>query len=144
VLAYLLATGRAATAALVGATAIGEAILNDALKSIFDRARPDLVAHGVETSSTSFPSGHAMAAAAVYLTLAALLVRTQKSRAAKIAIISAAVLIAVLIGISRIYLGVHWPTDVIGGWLAGAAWALICWEIARKLQKRGKIERAGN
>jgi undecaprenyl-diphosphatase len=139
---YLLATNRAATAALVGATAIGEAILNDALKSIFDRARPDLVAHGVEVSTTSFPSGHAMAAAAVYLTLGALLVRTQKSRAVKIAIMSAAILIALLIGISRIYLGVHWPTDVIGGWLAGAAWALICWEIARKLQKRGKIERA--
>jgi undecaprenyl-diphosphatase len=142
VIAWLIYQAKQATAFLVAVTTGGQSLVNEILKWIFDRARPDLVAHGVETSSTSFPSGHAMAAAAVYLTLAALLVRTQKSRAAKIAIISAAVLIAVLIGISRIYLGVHWPTDVIGGWLAGAAWALICWEIARKLQKRGKIERA--
>ena len=144
VVGYLLATGRRATAALVGLTALGEALLNEVLKAIFERPRPDLVAHGVEVTTTSFPSGHAMAAAALYLTLGALLVRTQKQRAVKAAIMSAAVLMALAIGISRVYLGVHWPSDVIAGWLAGAGWALVCFEIARWLQRRGQIERARN
>jgi len=144
VVVYLLATGRRATALLVFAAISTEALLNNLLKEIFDRARPDLVAHSVEVSTTSFPSGHAMAAAVLYLTLGALLLPTQRSRARKIAIMAAAIGMTALIGISRVYLGVHWPTDVIGGWLAGAAWALICWQIALRLQTRGKIERAGD
>jgi undecaprenyl-diphosphatase len=144
VVSYLLATERRATALLVFAAISTEALLNTLLKSIFDRARPDLVAHSVEVSTTSFPSGHAMAAAVLYLTLGALLLPTQRSRTRKTAIIAVAIGMTALIGISRVYLGVHWPTDVIGGWLAGAAWALICWQIARRLQTRGKIERAGD
>ena len=142
VVLYLFGSGRRATAWLVLAAVGGEALLNNVLKYFFDRARPDLVAHSVEVTTTSFPSGHAMAAAVLYLTLGALLVRTQRSHAARTAIILTAIIATALIGISRIYLGVHWPTDVLGGWIAGAAWALICWEFARKLQERGKIERA--
>lgn len=141
---FLLIAGKRATAALVLAAILGGTLLNNLLKLIFARPRPDLVAHSVEVVTTSFPSGHAMMSAAAYLTLGALLAQTQKSRAARIYILALAVLTATLIGVSRVYLGVHWPTDVIAGWLAGGAWALMCWQVARTLRSRGAIEKAGD
>lgn len=108
--------------ATIGGTAISEG-----LKIGFARPRPDLVAHSVEVTSLSFPSGHAMLSAVTYLTLGALLAHAQEQRRARAYILGAAVLLTLIIGMSRIYLGVHWPTDVLAGWCLGAAWALICW-----------------
>lgn len=116
--------------------------LNNLLKLIFDRPRPDLVAHAVEVQTTSFPSGHAMLSAIVYLTLGLLLARTQQSRAAQIYIVATAAVMTMLIGISRVYLGVHWPSDVLAGWIAGLAWALICWKIAKSLEERERSSSA--
>ncbi len=119
--------------ATVGGTAISEG-----LKVGFARPRPDLVAHAVDVTSMSFPSGHAMLSAVTYLTLGAMLARTQDRRTTRGYILATAVLITLLIGMSRIYLGVHWPTDVLAGWCLGAAWALLCWFAATLLTAREK------
>jgi undecaprenyl-diphosphatase len=141
---FLIMQKRRGTALLLIAAIGGGTILNNALKYLFERARPDLVAHAVETQTTSFPSGHAMMSAVAYLTLGALLARTQKQPAARAYIIAASVLVTVLVGVSRVYLGVHWPSDVLAGWCAGGAWALICWHIAARLQQSGEIEKPRN
>lgn len=96
------------------------------LKSIFVRPRPDLVAHLVDVNTTSFPSGHAMNSAIVYLTLGALLAETHLEREAKGFIMVVAVALTLMVGFSRVYLGVHWPSDVIAGWAIGASWAILC------------------
>ena len=119
----------------------GALVLNFLLKFGFDRPRPDLVPHLAYTVSPSFPSGHAMLAAATYLTLGALLARVQPSRAVKIYLMAIAIVLTLLVGLSRIYLGVHWPTDVLAGWTMGGVWALICWMAATVLQRRGRMDR---
>lgn len=141
---YLLLIGKWATTIFLIASVLGGTLLNSLLKFGFARPRPDLVAHIVDVHTASFPSGHAMVAAVTYLTLGALLSRTVRGRAAKIYVLSLSVLLTVLIGISRVYLGVHWPTDVLAGWCAGASWATLCWAIAYWLQRRGKIESEGD
>jgi undecaprenyl-diphosphatase len=137
---FLLVTRKFATAGFVLASTTGGAILSVILKDIFLRARPTIVPHLVVVDTTSFPSGHAMNSAIVFLTLGALLTRTQKSRAARIYLVAVAILLTLLVGISRVYLGVHWPSDVIAGWIVGAAWAIFCLAIARILQARRQIE----
>ncbi|MES2605778.1 MAG: phosphatase PAP2 family protein, partial [Pseudomonadota bacterium] len=97
------------------------------------RQRPDLVPHGMQVYTASFPSGHSMQAAATYLTMGALLAQVQKRRRVKAFILSVAMIITFLVGLSRIYLGVHWPTDVLAGWTAGAGWAILCWLLAKWL-----------
>lgn len=117
-------------------------VLSLLLKIGFDRPRPELVPHGTYTFTASFPSGHSMMAAVVYLTLGALLARTQAQKRMKTYILSVAVLVTLLVGISRVYLGVHWPSDVLAGWTAGAAWALLWWAVARWLQRHRYVETA--
>lgn len=128
-------------AVYVALATIGAVVMSLTLKSTFARARPDLVSHGSHVYTSSFPSGHSMMAAAVYLTLGMLLARVVSKRRLQILCVSIAVVLTVGVGVSRVYLGVHWPTDVIGGWAVGAAWALVCWYIAGWLQRRGKIEK---
>lgn len=123
-------------AALLLAATIGGALLSEGLKLGIARPRPDLVAHIVDTSSMSFPSGHAMLSAVTYLTLGALLARTQARADLRAYILGVAIALTLLIGLSRIYLGVHWPTDVLGGWVIGAAWALACWRAAAWIERR--------
>lgn len=118
----------------------GGVLVGTLLKMLFDRPRPDLVSHGSIVYTASFPSGHSMMAAVTYLTLAALLIRIQPRLRLKAYILLVALLITLLVGISRIYMGVHWPTDVLAGWTAGAVWASLCWLIARWLQRRGAVE----
>lgn len=138
---FLLMLRRSGTALLVLAAIGGGTILNNVTKLFFERPRPDLVAHAVETQTSSFPSGHAMMSAIAFLTLGALLARTQKRTSVRAYIVTLAVLTTVLVGISRVYLGVHWPSDVLAGWLLGSAWALFCWFVAERLQQRGDIEK---
>lgn len=120
---------------LLGATLGGTAI-SEGLKVGFARPRPDLVAHIVETTSMSFPSGHAMLSAVTYLTLGALLARAQEQKRLRGYILGAAIVVTLLVGASRVYLGVHWPTDVLAGWMLGAAWALLCWAVATWLTRK--------
>jgi len=127
---------------LVGATLSGLAIM-EMLKSQVARPRPDIVPHLSYVNSASFPSGHAMMSAVVYLTLGAMLARLVESRRVKTYVLSVALLLTFLIGVSRVYLGVHNPTDVLAGWTAGLVWAVLCWLLTRWLQRRGAVERDG-
>lgn len=124
---------------LYGAVA-GGTLLSLILKSLFQRPRPDLVPHAAYVSTTSFPSGHSMLSAVTYLTLGALLARSSPRKRLKTYFLLIAALLAFMVGISRVYLGVHWPTDVLAGWTAGATWAIVCWLLARRLQISHTIE----
>lgn len=104
----------------------GGVALTALLKAIAHRPRPEIVPHLTEVSSSSFPSGHSMQSAVILLTLGALLAESETSVARRIYILSLAAILTFGIGVSRIYLGVHYPTDVLAGWCAGVAWALIC------------------
>lgn len=111
---------------LVAAPATGVAV-SQGLKLAFGRERPEAGLHAVEVVNASFPSGHAMLSAVVYLTLAALVARFTTRKRLKAYALAAGVLVSVLVGASRVYLGVHWPTDVLAGWCLGAVWALGWW-----------------
>lgn len=141
---YLIAGRKISTATFVTAAIAGGATVSVLLKNVFERARPDLVVHLVEVSSTSFPSGHAMNAAVTYLTLGTLLARAEQARTVRIYLISVAITLTLLIGASRVYLGVHWPSDVLAGWCVGATWAMLCSFAARRLQRSRTIEPPGN
>lgn len=109
------------------------------LKYGFARPRPDLVPHGSYVYTSSFPSGHSMMSALVYLTLALMFANSQIRVSIKVLFITSALFLVLLIGLSRIYLGVHWPSDVLAGWSAGSVWALMSYRFARFWQKRGKF-----
>lgn len=126
---------------LIAATG-GGVLVSTLLKHFFARPRPDIVPHLSIVYTSSFPSGHSMMSAVVYLTLGALLASAMRRTVVKIYILCVAVLITVLVGVSRVYLGVHYPTDVLAGWIAGLAWALLCWLVARKLQRQHRVEPA--
>ena len=137
---FLILAGRPHTVWFL-VIAIGGALLaSTLLKMGFDRPRPDLVPHGSVVYTRSFPSGHSMLAAATYLSLAALLMRVVRLRRLKAYLICLALTCTLLIGISRVYLGVHWPSDVLAGWTLGAVWALLCWLGMRALQRRRVVE----
>ena len=137
---FLFLSGKRGAALFVLAAVVGAITLSFAIKAGIERPRPDLVPHGTAVYTASFPSGHATGAAATYLTLGALLARFQAHRRLKIFLLSFATTLTVLIGLSRVYLGVHWPSDVLAGWTLGASWALLCWLVARWLQRRGAVE----
>jgi undecaprenyl-diphosphatase len=143
VIGYLAMVRKTHAAVMVLVAVGGGMLFSSLLKMTYDRPRPELVPHGSIVYSASFPSGHAMISAVTYLTLGALLSRVQPRWRLKAYMIMVAVFITTCVGVSRVYLGVHWPTDVLAGWTAGAAWALICWLAARYLQRRGAVEREG-
>jgi undecaprenyl-diphosphatase len=137
---YLVVARKTATALFLVAAISAGATASVMLKALFVRPRPDLVAHLVQVDTTSFPSGHAMTSAVVYLTLGALLARAERGRRVRTYLIAIAVSLTIAVGFSRVYLGVHWPSDVLAGWCVGAAWAALCSIVARVLQRGSKIE----
>jgi undecaprenyl-diphosphatase len=138
---FLLLQGAWRIAVFVVVASSGGWLLNHVLKELFGRARPDVVPHLREVLTLSFPSGHAMTSAAVYLTLGALLMRISKRRLTKFYCMGAAMLLTALVGASRVYLGVHYPTDVLAGWLLGLSWALLCWLVERALERKAGLKR---
>ena len=137
---YLLIERLYASTLLLLVAVAGGMLLTSVLKGYFDRDRPSVIPHLADTLFQSYPSGHSMMSSVVYLSLAVLLARAMERRRVKIYCVSVALLLTFMIGASRVYLGVHYPTDVIAGWAGGIAWALLCWVAAYSLEKRGKVE----
>jgi undecaprenyl-diphosphatase len=106
------------------------------LKQGYNRPRPDLVEHATLVSNPSFPSGHSTMAALVWLTLGIVIARTQPRHRMRGFVVAISFVITLLVGISRVYLGVHWPTDVLAGWTLGGAWAAFFWLVAMKVDRR--------
>jgi undecaprenyl-diphosphatase len=127
---------------LVLVATVGGVLVASLFKMTFARERPSVVEHLSIVTSSSFPSGHSLISAVVYLTLGTLLGRFVKEWTLKAYFFCVALLLTCLVGISRVYMGVHYPTDVLAGWAAGLAWALLCWLGAKYLQNRGAVEKA--
>ena len=138
VLGYLALRRQWRAALLVLVSICGGSAISFALKNFFQRERPGFAAAVAQTQTYSFPSGHAFLSAVTFLTLGALLVRLQRDADVKVYILAVAIMIAVLVGVSRVYIGVHWPTDVLAGWCAGAAWAILCWAAAEWIEARSE------
>jgi undecaprenyl-diphosphatase len=113
---------------VLGGTISGSVAVGIA-KALIGRARPALTDHLVQVTSASFPSGHAANSAIIYLTIASLIVQIVEERRARTYILIVAALLVTAIGVSRVYLGVHWPSDVIAGWSFGTLWALAWWAL---------------
>lgn len=140
---YLIMLGKRSTAWLILGATLSGTIISTLLKMGFDRPRPDLVPHATEVFTASFPSGHATLSAVTFLTLGAVLTRTLRRRPLQAYILAVSMLLTVMVGLSRVYLGVHYPTDVLAGWCIGAAWAILCWSVALRLQQRGSVDAPG-
>ncbi|MFP4105953.1 MAG: phosphatase PAP2 family protein [Phycisphaerae bacterium] len=140
VLIYLLLMRHRRGAVLVLLSVGGGILLSFLLKMVFARPRPELVQQYSHVVTTSFPSGHTMISTVTFLTLGVLLARLHSRKHMKSFFVLVALLGMALVGFSRVYLGVHWPTDVLAGWAAGAAWAMLCWLVTYGLQRRGKME----
>jgi len=140
VLGYLWLQRRYGALWFVVVATIGGGLLGRLLKELFARDRPNPVPC-LWVSSPSFPSGHAVLAAVVYLTLGILLARLEPRLLLKAYFLGVTMALTFLVGLSRVYLGVHYPTDVLAGWTVGLVWGLLCWLAARYLQRRGAVER---
>ena len=138
---FLVLDGKKHMALFVGVAVLGGLGASTVLKDLFHRPRPDLVPYSAYFSGASFPSGHSMMSAVTYLTLGALLARSHELKRIKAYFLLVAMFLTFAVGVTRVYLGVHWPTDVLAGWTAGAVWALLCWLAARRLQLRRTLER---
>ena len=138
---FLLLQGLWRRALFVTVASFGGWFINGALKQLFQRPRPDIVPHLREVMTMSFPSGHALQSAVVYLTLGALSMHIAKRRLTKLYCMAVAMLATALVGASRVYLGVHYPTDVLAGWLIGLSWALLCWMVERALERQTGLKR---
>ena len=141
VVGYLLMVRKYHAMWLVIAATMSGLVLSTLLKYLVDRQRPELVPHLSEVFTSSFPSGHSMLSAVVYLTLGSLLARFAEEMIVKLYFIAVALALTFLVGVSRVYMGVHYPTDVLAGWTAGLVWAILCWLVAKWLQRRGAVEK---
>jgi undecaprenyl-diphosphatase len=138
-LVWLISARKRAEAAWIAMSMIGASVIDGWLKQWVGRPRPALVPHLAQVTDPSFPSGHAMVSAAVYLTLALMLAEGAKGWPARVALVGFASAMVVLIGASRIYLGVHWPSDVLAGWCFGTAWALLVFGANRWWRARSHV-----
>lgn len=122
--------------ALLLVSTAGGFALNALMKAVFARPRPSVVPHLREVFTPSFPSGHAALSAVVYLTIGVLLFEVVKGRTARLYCLAVAMAATGLVGLSRVYLGVHYPSDVLAGWATGIAWAGVCWLAVQYVGRR--------
>lgn len=132
---FLLFRRRGIAAMFVVTSLAGGIALSQGLKLAFGRERPPADFQAVEAVNASFPSGHAMLSAVVYLTIGAIVARALPQRRLKAYVMFVAVLLTAVVGLSRVYLGVHWASDVLAGWCVGAAWATTCWLAANAFER---------
>ncbi|THD35124.1 MAG: phosphatase PAP2 family protein [Sphingomonas sp.] len=135
-LVWLLYQRRRAEAGWIAGSLIGASLISSSLKYAIGRPRPSLVPHLAQVTDSSFPSGHSLVSAALYLTLGLMLAEGQKGWAPRVALVGFFALLVLLIGMSRVFLGVHWPSDVLGGWSFGTAWALSVFAANRWVRAR--------
>jgi undecaprenyl-diphosphatase len=138
---FLVVARKPRLALLLAVCCAGTLLAMAVLKGVYERPRPTVVTHIDPPASLSFPSGHSMLAAALYMTLAVLVARTLSERRLKRFTVAVGASLALLVGFTRLYLGVHYPSDVLAGWTAGVTWALACGVVARRLGKAGTVER---
>jgi undecaprenyl-diphosphatase len=131
---FLSLTRHQYSAALLLISTIGGVLLNNLLKTGFDRPRPQIFEWGSHALTSSFPSGHAMSAAVVYGTVAYLAARLQKRHLHRVLTLLVAGILILLIAATRLYLGVHYPSDVLAGIIIGLAWASFCMATLEALQ----------
>ncbi|WP_206352361.1 phosphatase PAP2 family protein [Tautonia rosea] len=139
---FLIMDRKGHAAVLVLLATVGGQLISSGLKAYYDRPRPEIVPHLMHAARGSFPSGHSLLAAVTYLTIGALLAQMVTQRRLKVFILGVAVIITMMVGVSRIYLGVHYPTDVLAGWTLGFIWATLCAQVAQWLRQRGMVEQA--
>ena len=138
-LAFLLIQRKRLSALLLALGLAGGVALSEGLKSLFERQRPPAAYQAVETLNASFPSGHALLSTVFYLSLGVMLTRAFPRKRLKAFVLGVAGLLAILVGLTRVYLGAHWASDVLAGWSVGAAWAMALWLLAyaaARLQRR--------
>lgn len=140
VCSYLVMVRLRSAALLLVISVFGGTLLSTFLKMGYNRPRPDLTSMSQQFTA-SFPSGHAMLSAVTFLTIGAVLARLAPTRNLKIFAIAGAVFLTLIVGLSRLYMGVHYPSDVLAGWCLGAAWAVLCSAVAFKLQRSGAVEK---
>lgn len=138
-LGLLLILRRWRSALLVVLAVGGGALSMAALKASFERPRPSTVPHLVDVLSQSFPSGHATIAVVTYVTLGAMATQLAHRRLVQVYLLSASVVLALLVGLTRVYLGVHYPSDVLAGWCLGLGWASLCLIATRLLVRYGVL-----
>ncbi|MEP6565081.1 MAG: phosphatase PAP2 family protein, partial [Mesorhizobium sp.] len=137
---YLLMVRKLGPAIFMAISVLGGELLSTILKRSFDRPRPD-IPHVVRVFTSSFPSGHAMLSAIVFLTVGGLLAHSTADPRVKTYFMGLAVFLTLVVGASRVYLGVHYPTDVIAGWSVGTGWAILCWVVAMWVGQRRQFQR---
>lgn len=136
---FLVLSRKRAAAVFVLVSVLGGTALSTVLKMGYNRPRPDLTTMS-EQFTASFPSGHAMLSAVTFLTLGALLSRFAPTYRLQVFSIVAALVLTLMVGLSRLYMGVHYPSDILAGWCLGSAWAMFCSSIAMMLQRRGTVD----
>jgi undecaprenyl-diphosphatase len=124
---FLWANGRRRHAGVLLGTVLAATFAGQLVKGAYDRPRPDLVAYGDYFSQSSFPSGHGNIATVVWMTLALIVASLERTRTGKATALLVGGFISLTAGATRVYFGVHWPSDVLGGWLLGFAWTLVAW-----------------
>lgn len=132
---YLLIERHASRAFALVLALVGGLALSETLKLVFERSRPPDAYRAAEVVNASFPSGHALLSTVVYLSLGAMLARAMPKRELRFYVMAVAILLALAVGATRIYLGVHWTTDVLAGWCLGASWATACWLVERTIRR---------
>ena len=142
VILFLLSQRKWLSSVLLAAGLAGGVALSEGLKAVFERERPPLAARAVETINASFPSGHALLSTVFYLSVAVMLTRAFPRRRFKVFVLGVGVVLAVLVGLTRVYLGAHWASDVLAGWAVGAAWAMVLWLIAHAAARFQKTHHA--
>ena len=126
VVVTLALRGKRQTAAFLTVVVLGGTLVVQVLKAVFNRSRPDFESTA-RVFTVSFPSGHASITAVVFLTIGIILASSEERRSLQAFYLGVSMTLTILVGCSRVYLGVHYPTDVLAGWMIGGAWALLCW-----------------
>ncbi|WP_312134790.1 phosphatase PAP2 family protein [Brevundimonas sp. BH3] len=139
---FLLIHGKRLSAFLMVLGLAGGVFLSEGLKALFDRPRPPAAYQVVETLNASFPSGHALLATVFYLSVGVMLTRAFPRTRMKAYTLGCAVVLVLLIGLTRIYLGAHWASDVAAGWGIGAFWAMLLWLFAYAMERRQRLHMA--